>query len=356
MNILYTGWYGYHNAGDDSFVYVTDWMLKEKFPHDKVRCLSPQQYGNGVESVFLSKKMSFKFLILSLLWYIPQTDVLLFSGGSLFRGEYKNNLYLRIVSFLCKIWRLRISAVGVSIGPFAESKSVSDWDDFFTKMDLICLRDSSSYKWSLNRGYKNCFNSFDIACLLPKYMSNKGYTSDIVKENAIGISLCSFAKEPMQSNILNSLQNFFKNEKRCKSVYLFVYKSGEGGDEKISYDFCSYLTSIGYKSYLIDYDSPFTTIQEMKKCKLMICSRLHAGIFSYAFNMPFMMFEYEPKCTDFLTEICKEEDCRIKDITVDNVENTYRVVLNKNENLRSITEMQLKAEEGFILLQRMIGN
>ena len=311
--IIYTGWYGFQNVGDDSFVYITDWQLKNKYPQAEVLCLSPQQYGKGVKSLFLASKMSYRAYLLSLIWYIPKSDALVFSGGTMFKKRYSVFSAEHLIKILCTLFRVRLGTIGVSVGPFPKYANEKGWISFFKEMKFISLRDRRSYEWLNKRGIDNITLGFDMATLLPEYCRDNGITFPQQDDNTIGISLCSFATKDFQDNVFNSLKEFFSVEKRCEKILLFVFKAGDMGDKPISEKMACFLRDIGYMAEIIDYCSPFEIIANMKRCKLMICTRLHAGIFSYAFKIPFVMFEYEQKCSDFLDEIHYPKDLRLND-------------------------------------------
>lgn len=311
MTILYTGWYGFQNVGDDSFVYITDWQLKKLYPDAKVLCLSPQQYGRGVKSVFLASKMSFRAYLLSLMWYIPQSDAVVFSGGTMFKKRYSVFSAEHLIKILCTLFRVKLGTIGVSVGPFPEEANEKGWISFFKSMRFMSLRDKRSYEWLDKRGIDNITLGFDMAALLPEYCRDNGITLPQQDDSTIGISLCSFATKEFQNNVIKSLKDFFSKEKRCEKIKLFVFKAGVTGDKPISEKTAQTLRELGYIVEIVDYCSPFEIIANMKHCKLMICTRLHAGIFSYAFRIPFVMFEYEQKCSDFLDEIHYPEEFRL---------------------------------------------
>ena len=351
MKILYTGWYGYHNAGDDAFVYITDWQLRKKFPNSEIYCLSPQHYGYGVQSIFLSKKMSFKAYLLSLIWYIPRMDVLVFSGGSLFKGSFNSNYHYAIIKTLCKLFRVKMLAIGVSVGPFLSKEESNKWTRFLTCFSLLALRDKRSYKLAREMGLNNDSLGFDIACMLPNLLKECHIDVSGSNKDTIGVSLCSFATESFQSDIKKSLLGFFKQKKRCDKIKMLVLKGGENGDKKISEDLATELCMFGYQCEVIDYHDPFCVIQNMKSCKMMICTRLHAGIFAYSFGVPFLMFEYEEKCTDFLNEIGKTDKCRIPELTFDKLGDAFENILSEKEILKPIDEMNGVVEQTFMLLK-----
>jgi polysaccharide pyruvyl transferase WcaK-like protein len=49
--------------------------------------------------------------------------------------------------------------------------------------------------------------------------------------------------------------------------------------------------------------------REMQDTDLLIAFKLHAGILAAAYNVPFVLFEYQPKCRDFMASVGWEQFC-----------------------------------------------
>lgn len=70
-------------------------------------------------------------------------------------------------------------------------------------------------------------------------------------------------------------------------------------------------------------------VTELSKCNFILGTRLHAGIIAYALNIPFMLVEYHPKCTEFLNTINHKYRYRIHD-SKKNVLNISSLISNKS--------------------------
>ena len=240
------------------------------------------------------------------------------------------------------------------MGPFPSKGEQGKWASFFKHFSFIGLRDNRSYMLTDEMGLSSKYLGFDIACLLPKYFKEEKIVLPALDNNTIGISLCSFAKDSFQMGLEQCLLAFFKRGKRCEIIKLFVFKGGESGDKKISEEFAAELYKYGYKCEVIDYETPFSVIQNMCMCNLIISTRLHAGIFAYSFNVPFLMFEYEGKCTDFLNEIEKADKCRIKNLSTEDLEKAYENLWSEKETLKRLDEMVDVVEQSFIALKESV--
>jgi len=314
--ILYHGFYGFRNSGDDAFVEVCAW--------------GGRKYWNTTRNIFLSGNLpklinpagmirEYKIrplnrIPISLL--ASKADSFVCAGGSLFTkcsGSSVINNVLKIREFLNG--KMRVGAIGVSVGPFECVKDENDVKKCLQAIDFLALRDRRSYEYvlSLNLPYKPV-RAFDLAALLPQVYEG---IDDRLKVNAvgrkiIGVSVCNYESyaRPGAMNrerrrnkyLLELLSNI--PDKPDIMLRFFVFNGHPLiGDEKITDEFINYLSD-KFRIEKIPYPgNVHETWNKISECDLVISTRLHASVFACYAGVPFFLMEYHQKCTDFVEDI-----------------------------------------------------
>lgn len=312
-DILFTGYYGQKNTGDDAFIEVSSWGAKKYWLKNEVKYLArkdklPISNTENYKGYPFSIPKTYR-LQSSLL--LSKTDFLISAGGSTIHSKLPvNNIKAKAMQMKSNNKNLKIGAVGVSIGPFKTLEDEQAVEKYLQSIDFLAVRDQSSYDFasSLNLPYSP-INSFDLAALLPYiYQSN---TAEKDKKKTIGISVC-----PVES--VNDTKNLKREEKRNSMLvdllktldreddihFKFVVFNGHEriGDRELTYQTAA---KASLKSYeVIDYKQRTELMwNEIATCDFVITTRLHAAIFSCFSDVPFMLNEYHQKCPDFLETI-----------------------------------------------------
>lgn len=317
-DILFTGYYGQKNTGDDAFVEVSAWGAKNFWLKNELKYLarkknlpvsSAEKYKGYPFSI--PKTYSFQSELL-----LSKTDFLVSAGGSTIHSKLPaNNIKAKAVEMKKNNKGLQIGAIGVSIGPFKTLEDEKAVERYLQSIDFLAVRDQNSYDFasSLNLPYFPV-NSFDLAALLPDiYQNNKTEKNN---KKTIGISVC-----PVES--ISDIKNFKREEKRNAMLvdllktldkeddvhFKFVVFNGHEriGDREITYQTAA---KASLKSYeIIEYQQRTELMwNEIATCDFVITTRLHAAIFSCFSDVPFMLNEYHQKCPNFLETVgyCQE--------------------------------------------------
>lgn len=319
---VFSGFYGFKNTGDDSFLEVCAWGAKK--------------FWNSKENVFLGSKLprlqndykelsdskfkghnrllSFKELL--------NANAFFSAGGSTFSNHSKFSI--KQLAEYSKYFnrKLKTGGIGVSIGPFKSIDEEKNVKSYLKKIDYLAVRDQKSYEIaeSFDLPY-NPINAFDLAALLPEVYNFK----PLPKKNKkiVGVSVCNYEsykggdiknEERRNQYIINTLNKLPDDE---SIVYRFFYFNGHPiiGDKGIT-DFI--ISKINKKNieiipYLNDVKATWDKIAD---CSLMFSTRLHASIFACYASVPFFLIEYHRKCTDFLNDIGQDEKYRIFDAVI----------------------------------------
>src|SRR5690606_30349603 len=124
-DILFTGYYGHQNTGDDAFVEVASWGAKKFWSKDNNRFLAS---GLKLPKTIVPAK-GYPFEVkktygLQASVLLNNTNAFIYAGGSTIHSELQNNnIRLKAVQKKMQGKKFKFGGIGVSIGPF---KSMAD--------------------------------------------------------------------------------------------------------------------------------------------------------------------------------------------------------------------------------------
>lgn len=180
-------------------------------------------------------------------------------------------------------------AIGVSIGPVAK-KDEGKLAAILRDIDCFGARDKSSLMFAKRHGLNQVYLTYDLAL---GYLGG-GKTDAGTK---VGIALHGERyRGRLKSKILDLISG------RQEFVLISLDRENSAWVKEIHDDImsCNKNARISVKSYNGFVDEILGIVLE---CDVFITSKLHGGISAYALNIPFILEEYHPKCTDFLHDI-----------------------------------------------------
>jgi polysaccharide pyruvyl transferase WcaK-like protein len=319
------GFYGLKNIGDDVFCIVMDWAAKNIFGlthiylhgHDLPR----MRNMNGIP--YLKWRM-FPFMQVRI--EALRSRNIIHAGGSTFARAAVSLLDER------NLFRYRqLFALGISIGPFKTEQDFIYIKEYLKRFKYISLRDNRSIQYATEMGLKyNTYRGFDIAALLPLIVKDPDYyTAPAMQihngqKKVVGISVCNYEKfvngdSRKESNRINSLLRMIRliNSIDPSTAFRFFIFNGHNniGDMPLTQHVISCLGE-AFDVSIVDYtERTLDFWNEMRKCDLFMGFRLHSGIMSYMAGIPFILFEYHEKCTDFLSTINYNHEYRVNNLT-----------------------------------------
>ncbi|WHY00415.1 polysaccharide pyruvyl transferase family protein [Neobacillus sp. DY30] len=309
--IYFKGYYGYKNLGDDIFAVTAEWICNNLWNNCTPIIIGKDLpiISKGTKRIEIKNELLRRGVELVVCLFVHR---IIYFGGSLFSGGgsgYKDlKFYLRKIPFLYK----KTGAIGTSIGPFDSRNDYDLTRDLLNKFKFNSVRDYSSVQIADEMEVKSSF-CFDNAILIkevyPKLKDQKR-KSDKIK---IAISLCRYesynGKDLKNEQLREEAIKQFLNEilKKYNNIEEFVFivfnGSSKIGDLKITKQFSNYFNN-RVKTRIVDYtNNTEEMINEMNNCDFVFGVRLHSGILAYALEIPFMLVEYHPKCTEFLNTI-----------------------------------------------------
>lgn len=322
-DILFTGFYGQSNTGDDAFVEVAAWGAKNFWKKDKVRFLaknsklpktivSAHGYPITIPKTYPAQA---EFLL-------KRTNAFVFAGGSTIHSKIRaSSIRAKAFQQKARTHILNIGAIGVSIGPFktvADEKAV---ETYLKQMDFLAVRDEKSYE--IAKSFNLPFdpvNAFDLAALLPEiYRFEKKLERR--QKKVIGISVCPYESiqrgldinnEEMRNKMTAELLSELDKTDEVHFRFYIINGNRIIGDRQMTAEI---IAKVQPKSYeIVEYSRSVKTIWDsIAECDFIISTRLHAAIFACFSKVPFMLNEYHRKCGDFLKNVGYHEQYRLFD-------------------------------------------
>ncbi|MDY0271262.1 MAG: polysaccharide pyruvyl transferase family protein [Advenella sp.] len=320
--ILFTGFYGQKNTGDDAFIEVSSW--------------GADRYWKKNENIFLSKKENLPLVQTNIKGYpltlpksyhiqnkllLDNTQYLISAGGSTLHSKMtEKNIKAMAVKHKKNGKKIKIGGIGVSIGPFKTNDDEKAIFNYLKNLDFLAVRDQASYDIvsQLDLPYKP-INAFDLAALLPKVYSTNTHITQKKEKKIIGISVCPFesisdpkniANEIKRNKMLCQLLQAIDNEENIHFKFFIINGHKKIGDYSLTKNIIHLSKLNSFE--IIPYQKETRLMwNEIKSCNFIISTRLHAAIFACFADIPFMLNEYHRKCEDFLETIGYEESYRL---------------------------------------------
>ena len=327
--IIFDGYYGQLNTGDDAFIEVsawgaaTYWDTTDTFFLAKALPQIKQAASCFQKKLFPGQHVLEKFL------QLVNTTAVVSSGGSTFEKPQKI-LHIRNLAIFKKALSntFKLGAIGVSLGPYKNTEDERAVVKYLKRLDFLALRDEYSYQLALSYNLPfEPINAFDLAALLPIIYGDP-LVSDAQRsgEKVVGISACYFERYRSHTE----LDNEERRETYLRQLLLEVAKNTNAklrffefnghpavGDKKITASIINFLKANQVDNIeFIPYNPNTAYIyNKVLECNLMISVRLHASIFACFGNIPFFLLEYHRKCADFLESVGYNEAYRVGDGT-----------------------------------------
>ena len=336
-DILFSGYYGHFNAGDDAFVEVASW--------------GAEKYWDKKNNIFLGRKRDLPVVSRAVRGYpleIPKTyrfqgkfllestSLLISAGGSTLHSEMQaGNIKRLAVESKRKGSAIKIGGIGVSVGPFRTVRDERAIFDYLNNIDFLAVRDQASFDIvsSLSLPYKPV-NAFDLAALLPEIYGVKGAGERLDGRKVLGISVCPYESIVDRNNIKKENHRNKKMTELLRSIekngdihFKFFVINGhpDVGDLKLTMETLKDVCPVSYE--IVSYNKETRIIwDEVASCDFFISTRLHAAIFACFTGTPFLLNEYHRKCSDFLDNVCYDQAFRSGDGNFDPKEKAEQVL------------------------------
>lgn len=355
MNRLaFSGYYGMSNYGDDIFAVVSLLGAKRYWQGSSVRLLCPpveQLNGQFEYPSFLPSELFARHSLLGTALRATTQVVgafkashLIFAGGSVFSS---GALSVRDLVVLSRGRRADYSAIGVSVGPFS---SVADEERVKEKLKMlsyISLRDRVSYERAMSYDLPGkVVEGADLAGTLPLLRSKETAKRSKVEGELlrgrpvrIGFSPCFILGREkdaeMFCNLFVEAVASLSKEIALQVDVFCLNQHYKVGDVMLSQYVDNVLRKRGVVSRLLLYKDfgVLNTWDKISQMDAYVGARMHGAVTAYLTGVPFLLFEYHEKCTEFLDYIGKNDSERLKSSDIDKSDflEMFRRVLHGGE-------------------------
>lgn len=344
-DILFGGYYGQKNTGDNAFVEVTSWAANTIWNQKNIRYLAKKKnlpitiHQKEGYPVSLPKTYEYQQKLL-----VNNTKIFISAGGSTFHREIigNNAKDFALQRKLKNGGNFKLGAIGVSIGPFKSLNAERSVVNYIKNLDFLTVRDKRSYDFvsSLALSF-NPVESFDMAALMPSiYTQNRRAN----KKKIIGVSLCNFERFT-GGDLENEKRRNRKLSKLIKEIdskdeihFKFIIMNGHpfNGDKELT---LQTILEANLKNTFDVFDYNKNTQEAwnlIASCDFMLSTRLHGAIFACFANTPFILVEYHQKCTDFLKDVGYDETLRVYDMNqeINKTGNQIMEIINTPSNYK----------------------
>lgn len=321
-SVIFTGYYGMKNYGDDLFGVVSAYGAKTWWQPYAPTILAPRIAGQSerfsVPSIISADRYASDGAAGKLIRTLFSAKELLaggkfvFSGGSLFSSN--RSRIMDMAERISKVSGKKFSAIGVSIGPFDSRASEEAVVAFLRRFEYISVRDRASYE--LLQSYRldaQIALGRDLAGITPALAGPVQKPARPLK--VLGYSSCNIGGKPETTRRIDDLFIDAVSQRRDLQVKVFNLNSHAiHGDSERSQYVSRKLAAAGVAVEQIDYAQRgvLGTWRDIAGCDAMVSVRLHGAITAYLCAVPFVLFEYHKKCTDFLDDIGQSAAVRVR--------------------------------------------
>jgi polysaccharide pyruvyl transferase WcaK-like protein len=317
------GYYGHKNIGDDVFCVVADWTFRNKFGLDNTHVQGLDlPHLKYIQSSKLSANKYIKYG--QLYMEALKSSNIIHVGGSTFGDGATSMVDVRNIYQYKKLY-----ALGISVGPFKTKDDFNYIRKYLNKFRYVSVRDQPSMDYVQEMKLDSKVEKgFDVAALLPLISSDTSYVPEQHLyapeggKKVIGISVCNYEKyhagnlqkeqerEDQLILLLESLRELYGEIE----FRFFIFNANEHvGDKPFTERIIDRVKKFKQVTIsLVNYNRDTLAFwDKMKKCDLFIGFRLHSAIMSYIAEIPFVLFEYHAKCTDFLKSVGYHSDYNV---------------------------------------------
>jgi polysaccharide pyruvyl transferase WcaK-like protein len=323
--VIFEGYYGMRNAGDDAFCVVAAAMAQEQWGAEQICFLGRQSDlpALPVEAVGLFPER-IRFRGHGRLAPMPQMLRLrnvVHVGGSTFHSM---NARHRDEGRLARLGLISLRAIGVSVGPFASEREGQEVVRHLRRFEQLHVRDAESVRriHKIDPGLQ-VEKGFDVAVLLPKLPFCRSVLHGLPRQSAgtsstpvLGISVCRDAslrgratqQEELREARIRRTLRLLAARMSVRFRFIVFNDHPQWGDHELSERTAASLRDDAAVEIVPYTGDVRDTLEAVAGCDALLGVRLHSAIFAYALGVPFAIVAYHPKGRDFAEEIRLPEE------------------------------------------------
>ncbi|MCP5078879.1 MAG: hypothetical protein GY951_12595 [Psychromonas sp.] len=309
------GYHGKQNIGDDIFLTtICHWLATRDVCHCYVKGASEhiptECQGVSIDTFENPIKQVSRLQWLRVFQYALKSDYFIFAAGSIFTIQPFFIVYLTLLLLrVMRGRRLKIYAIGVSIGPFRNLSDQRWCRKAFALMNHILLRDDRSAEL-MSRYFK--LNNWELAhdLALPYLLKNSITTREQTDPSniIIGLSITKRGYGGCKGNhtdacdaITAILSNKLSDNHNISVRLYSVCSDLQDGDLELCKHLKCRLKQYSDRIEIHEYDtnSINRTIVSIHDCDAMVSYRMHAGVIALFSAVPLLQLSYSEKIRGF---------------------------------------------------------
>jgi len=333
-SIVISGYYGFHNSGDDSILAGIVSELKEKCPGAKLVVLSknPKETA-GEYDVYSIKRTNFLGIISELI----KADLFISGGGSLLQDITSNKslMYYTALIRLAKLCGTKTYVYANGIGPVTKSTNRKAVRNILNKVDMITLRENDSENELKTMGVtKNLYVTSDpVFSLSPEkseitsvYLKAKGLLEN-EKYFVLSVRDWKTKEENFEEETVKFINSFSSKHNLIPVIIAMQPERDSIISEKICKKInCKYV----FINDVIKYDRHLKILEDAEFC---IAMRLHTLIYAAKTGTPSIGIVYDPKVSSMLEYTQQGSIIDIKEVTEKVLNECAENILSNKDSL-----------------------
>lgn len=294
---LLIGYYGFRNFGDDLFNEALVDLIRGRFPGSKITIACSSSIRSRDVSFISPSRGSFwrsetalaaLFRNIVLAYLVVRSDVVIIGGGSLFQSARPFDRLPLLIRFAKALGR-KVLAIGVSVGPPKPGEELRV-AKLVKGLDRVGVRDGASWDFCVSNNVASRVFTHDLAM---------GYICprDHRRTRTLGVALHGDRYSGKFKSAILRLVELFDD------IALFSLDAGSNDwVQKCIADILAVHPTAKFR--VAEYTGDTGAVLDgLAECALLATSKLHGAIASWALGTPFLLDEYHPKCSAFLSEI-----------------------------------------------------
>lgn len=341
--IVISGFYGFHNIGDEAILRTLTKILRDIKPGVEIVVLSnnPQETMQKFKVRAVDRSNALKVFM-----EIARCDLLISGGGSLLQDVTSARSIFYYLSIIKAgiFFRKHVILLSHGVGPLIRERNKKRVKRTLNKVDFITVRDFQSAELLKSIGVNMANVQVTTDPVMGMEMSDESIGRDILKEIgawtedrkkvAIAVRQKDF-RDPLRRSELVALTN--QLAQKYEVYYLpFYYKN----DTKIHDDICNEVDD--HVHFVIEKYQSDAFMSLVQNMDVLIGSRLHSLIFSMVAEVPFVGVSYDPKIDNFLETISLKPVCDIENFSKEAILESLDCVIEhmEDEKTRVVEEKQ----------------
>jgi polysaccharide pyruvyl transferase CsaB len=360
--VVISGYYGFHNEGDEAMLYAIVNGLRDRLPELEIVVLS-------MDPAYTAKQFQVKTVHRdnpAQIWRaLKEADLLISGGGGLLQDVTGPNsiLYYLGIVLMAKLMGKPVFFYGQGIGPVRTALGRAMMKFIVNRVDFITVRDSSSRVelHSLGVDKPPVYVTADPVLGLDPAFINKERGKAVLKglgllENpVVGISVRPWKNLTGYRQVMVDLVRDFTGQ----GYQVLMVPMHHSADLQVSREVA---LEAGGGCVVLEKEHNFLDLLEIiANMHMLVGMRLHFLIFGALMNVPMVGVAYDPKVSSFLEMVGMPLGGYVESLEYEQLSEIVRKVMEQPEEIReklkqNVSSLRKEALRGAELVVAMLGN